>query len=553
VKPVNDQGLIPGGSVDRLSRLFLRTLRESPAGADAPGQQLLVRAGYLRRTAPGFYSWLPLGLRVVRKLERIIREEITRLGGQEVVLPGLPGRPQGELVAQLVKDVGSSYKSLPLILFQFRTGLREEARARGGIVEGRECRAMDSYSFDLDQPGLERAYLAHRTACQEMLDRLSLTYRLVSASSGAVDQRASEKFLAPAGSGEDIFVTCPSCGYAATSDAAVFAGPSPEDPHAHPPMEELDTPDTPTIEALARRVGVEPAETLKNVVVKVAGRPALVLVPGDRDADLDRLRTALGGAGVELFTPEDFQAHPELVRGYVGPQQARERGLVVFADRRVAVGTSWVTGANALDTHARNVVSGRDFTVDRYLDVAPVRAGDPCCNCQASLQVEQAIEVGRLVRLGRRYSDAVALDAAGADGKSHRVAMGSYRIGVTGLVAALAEQRHDDAGLCWPVAVAPAHIHVVVAGRSEDLVGPAEQLSSTLATGGWHLLLDDRGVAPGVAFADADLLGVPVQLIVGRALARGRVELKWRPTGERQQVPVARVRDAVAALIGPPI
>jgi prolyl-tRNA synthetase len=240
------------------------------------------------------------------------------------------------------------------------------------------------------------------------------------------------------------------------------------------------------------------------------------------------------------------------VRGYVGPQGASERGVAVYADRRIVVGTSWVTGANALDTHARNVVNGRDFTVDRYLDVAPVRAGDPCLHCHASLHVEKAIEVGRLVRLGRRYSDAVALDAAGADGKSHRVVMGSYRIGVTRLLAALAEETHDAAGLCWPAAVAPAHIHVVVAGRSEDLVGPAAQLSSTLATRGWHLLLDDRGVAPGVAFADADLLGVPVQLIVGRALARGRVELKWRPTGERREVPVTEAPEAVAALIGPP-
>jgi prolyl-tRNA synthetase len=485
-------------------------------------------------------------------MERIIREEMARLGGQEVVLPALPGRPQDELIAQLVKDVGSSYKTLPLILFQFRTGLREEARSRGGITGGREFLAMDSYSFDLDQPGLERAYLAHRTGCQEMLDRLSLNYRLVSASSGGVDQPGSEKFLAPTPNGEDIFVVCPSCGYAATSDGAVVAGPSPADPRTHPPLEELDTPDTPTIETLAGRLGVEPAQTLKNVVVKVEGRTALVLVPGDRDADLDRLRTALGGAAVELFTPEDFQAHPDLVRGYVGPQGASERGVAVYADRRIAVGTSWVTGANALDTHARNVVNGRDFTVDRYIDVAPVRVGDPCLNCQASLLVEKAIEVARLVRLGRRSSDAVALDATGADGKSHRLTMGSYCIGVNRLLAALAEQTHDDAGLRWPAAVAPAHIHVVVAGRSEDLLGPAEQLSSTLAARGWHLLLDDRGAAPGVAFADADLLGVPVQLIVGRALARGRVELKWRPTGERREVPLTEAPEAVAALIGAP-
>ncbi len=552
VKLVSDEGLIPEGSVVRLSRLFLRTLRETPAESDAPGHQLLIRAGYLRRTAPGIYAWLPLGARVVRAMERIVRDEMARIGGQEVDLPRLPGRPEGEIIAHLVKDVGTTYKTLPVILFQFQTGLREEGRPRAGIAGGRDSRVMDSYSFDLDQPGLEASYLAHRTACQKMLDRSSVNYRLVSASSGGFDQTASEKLVAPAPSGQDTFVACPSCGYAASIDAAVVAGPSPADPLIHPPMEALDTPDTPTIETLASRLGVEPGRTLKNVVVKVEGRTVLVLVPGDRDADLDRLTTALGGTAVELFTPEDFLAHPDLVRGYVGPQGATGRGVAVYADRRVAAGTSWVTGANALDTHARNVVNGRDFTVDRYIDVASVRAGDPCGNCREPLQVERAIEVGRVVRLGRKYTDAVALDAPGAGGKSHRVTMGCYRIGVTQLLAALAEQTHDDAGLCWPAEVAPAHVHVVVAGRSEGLIAPAEELSSTLATRGWRLLLDDRGVAPGVAFADADLLGVPVQLIVGRALARGRVELKWRKTGERQEVPVTQVPDAVAALIDAP-
>jgi prolyl-tRNA synthetase len=551
VKLVSDEGLIPEGSIVRLSRLFLRTLRQTPAESDAPGHQLLIRAGYLRRTAPGFYSWLPLGVRVVRAMERIVREEMARIGGQEVDLPRLPGRPEGEIVAHLVKDVSTTYKTLPLILFQFQTRMREEGRPRAGIADGRDSRVMDSYSFDLDQPGLEESYLAHRTACQKMLDRLGLKYRLVSASSGRSDQTASEKFVAPAPSGQDTFVACARCGYAATTDAAVIASPAPADPLTHP-MEALDTPDTPTIETLASRLGLRPAQTLKNVVVKVGGQPVLVLVPGDRDADLDRLRTALGGTAVELFTPEDFSAHPDLVRGYVGPQGASGRGVAVYADRRVAVGTSWVTGANALDTHARNVVNGRDFTVDRYIDVASVRAGDPCGNCREPLPVERAIEVGRVVRLGRKYTDAVALDAPAADGKPRRVTMGCCHLGVTQLLAALAEQTHDETGLCWPAEVAPAHVHVVTAGKSEDLIAPAEELSSTLATRGWRVLLDDRGVAPGVAFADADLLGVPVQLIVGRSLARGRVELKWRQTGEREEVPLTQIPYAVASLIDAP-
>jgi len=583
VKLVSDEGLIPEGHVLRLSRLFFQTFRQTPAEAEVPSHQLLIRAAYIRRAAPGIYSWLPLGLRVLRNVERIVREEMVLIGGQEVLLPALLPRrayePTGrwteygdllfrlqdrrgdeyvlgptheEMFAQLVKDVSSSYKDLPLILFQIQTKYRDETRPRGGILRGREFVMKDSYSFDLDEQGLEASYLAHRAAYQAIFGRLGLTYRIVSAVSGPMGGAASEEFLAPAGVGEDTSVICPECGYAANTEAALVASPAPTDPHAHPPLEEMPTPDTPTIETLASRLGVKPAETLKNVVVKVRGQPVLVLVPGDRDADLDRLRTALGGAAVDLFTREDFDAHSYLVRGYVGPQGASERGIAVYADRRVGVGTSWVTGANALDTHARNVVNGRDFTVDRYVDVAPVEAGDPCPDCRLPVVVERAIEVGHIFQLGRKYSDAFGLDVLDARGKPRRVTMGSYGIGVSRVVAALAEQTHDEAGLCWPSEVAPAQVHVVVAGRSENHTTAADELSSTLATRGWRVLLDDRGVAPGVAFADADLLGVPVQLIVGRALPRGRVELKWRRTGERQEVLLTQVPDKVAALIGVP-
>ena len=571
------------GSVLRLSQLFFRTLRENPAEADVPSHQLLVRAGYVRRAAPGIYTWLPLGVRIVRNVERVIREEMGRIGGQEVLLPALLPRrayePTGrwsdygdllfrlkdrrgdeyvlgptheEAFAELVKEVGSSYKDFPLILFQIQTKYRDEARPRGGILRGREFVMKDSSSFDLDDAGLQASYLAHRAAYQAIFERLGLNHRIVSAVSGAMGGSTSEEFLAPAGVGEDTFAACPACLYAANVEAVAAASPPPRDPHAQPSLEELPTPDTPTIETLATRLGVKPADTLKNVVVKVDGRPVLVLVPGDRDADLDRLRTALGSADVALFTAEDFDAHPDLVRGYVGPQGASERGVAVYADRRIGVGTSWVTGANALDTHARNVVNGRDFTVDRYIDVASVQAGDPCPNCGTPLSLERAIEVGHIFQLGRKYSDAFGLDTVGADGKPRRITVGSYGIGVSRAVAALAEQTHDDAGLCWPAEVAPAQIHAVIVDRGTGLHPAAEQLVSTLAAKGWHLLLDDRALSPGVAFADADLLGMPVQLIAGRAFAQGRVELKSRRSGERQQVLVSEAADAVAEMIGRP-
>lgn len=564
------------GSILRLSQLFLRTLRESPADADVPSHQLLVRAGYIRRAAPGIYTWLPLGLEVLRNVERVVREEMRAIGGQEVLFPALlPREPyqvtgrwdeygdllfrlkdrrgseyllgptHEEMFTQLVKDIYASYKDFPVTLFQIQTKYRDEARPRGGILRGREFVMKDSYSFDLDDDGLQASYQAHRAAYQAIFGRLGLDYRIVSAMSGAMGGSASEEFLAPSPVGEDTFVSCPACGYAANVEAVSVAEPEAQDPAAHPPLEKIPTPDTPTIEALAARLGVAPAETLKCLVVKAGGEPVLVLVPGDREADMDRLTATLAPAPVELFTPEDFAAHPELARGYVGPQDAAGRGLMVYADRRIAIGSVWVTGANAIGIHARHVVNGRDFTVDRYLDVAEVRAGDPCPICGTSVELEPAIEIGHIFQLGRKYANAFTLDAVGQDGRPVRVTMGSYGIGVTRAVAALAEQTHDDSGLCWPAEVAPADVHVVAVGKGEEIHTAADDLSVRLASARWRVLLDDRRLAPGVAFADADLIGVPVHVVIGKALADGQVEIKRRPTGERYLVPVAAAVEAV--------
>jgi prolyl-tRNA synthetase len=565
------------GSITRMSQLFLRTLRESPTDADVPSHQLLVRAGYIRRAAPGIYTWLPLGLEVLRNVERVVREEMRAIGGQEVLFPALlPREPyqvtgrweeygdllfrlkdrrgseyllgptHEEMFTQLVKDLYSSYKDFPLTLFQIQTKYRDEARPRGGILRGREFVMKDSYSFDLDDEGLEASYLAHRKAYQAIFRRLGLDFRIVSAVSGAMGGSASEEFLAPSPVGEDTFVSCPSCGYAANVEAVTVAAPEPQDPAAHPPLEELATPNTPTIERLADRLGVAPAQTLKCLVVKADGEPILVLVPGDREADMDRLAGQLAPAKVELFTPEDFEDHPQLAKGYVGPQGAAGRGLTVYADRRVAVGSAWVTGANAVDTHARFVVNGRDFTVERYLDVATVHSGDPCPRCGEPLALEQAIEIGHIFQLGRKYADAFTLDAAGQDGKPVRITMGSYGIGVTRAVAAVAEQTHDEFGLCWPHEIAPADVHVVAVGKGDEVLTVAEELSGRLAAAGWRVLLDDRRVAPGVAFADADLLGVGIHIVVGKALAGGQVEIKRRQTGDRHLVALTGAVEAVS-------
>ncbi|MFJ1868514.1 proline--tRNA ligase [Streptomyces sp. NPDC088097] len=551
--------------VQRMSRLMAKTLREDPADAETLSHRLLVRAGYVRRSSAGVWSWLPLGKRVLDNVSRVVREEMDAIGAQEVLLPALlPKEPYevsgrwteyGDLLFRLkdrkgadyllgptheevftlvVKDQCTSYKDLPVMLYQIQTKYRDEARPRSGVLRGREFQMKDSYSFDVSDEGLAESYRLHRAAYVRIFERLGLDHRIVSAVSGAMGGSASEEFLAPAAAGEDTFVDCPSCDYAANTEAVTFA----LTPVAgeHPPVEELDTPDTPTIESLAALLDVPASATLKNLLVKVDGEITAVGVPGDREVDLGKLGEHLAPAVVELVTAEDFADRPDLVRGYVGPQGLDK--VTYIADPRVAPGTSWVTGANRPDTHARNVVCGRDFEVDRHLDVVVVRPGDPCPNCGAGLRLDRAIEIGHIFQLGRKYADAFGLDVLGREGKPVRVTMGSYGIGVSRAVAALAEQSADERGLCWPAAVAPADVHVVAAGKAVPLA-LAERAAGALAEAGRRVLLDDRpGLSPGVKLTDAELIGVPWILVAGRRSADGIVELQHRATGAREELPL---------------
>ncbi len=565
----------------RMSTLFLRTLRDNPADADVPSHALLVRAGLVRRVAAGIYSWLPLGYQVYRNVERVVREEMDRIGAQEVHFPAvLPREPyeatnrwteygdgvfrlkdrrgadymlgptHEEFFTQMVKGEYSSYKDLPVILYQIQTKYRDEARPRAGLLRGREFVMKDSYSFDIDDAGLQKSYDLHRLAYQRTFDRLGLTYRIVSAVSGAMGGSASEEFLAISDVGEDTFVACTSCDYAANVEAVRIAPPTVSEVD-HPPLEELDTPDTPTIETLAAFLGVPASATLKNLLVKVVqvdGSTEIVGigVPGDREVDVRRLAAAMEPATVEMVEAADFVGRPDLVRGYVGPQG---RAFKYYADPRVAPGTAWVTGANKVDKHARNVVAGRDFEVDGYLDVAEVRDGDPCPRCGSGLVNDRAIEVGHIFQLGRKYADAFSLDVLGRDGKPARVTMGSYGIGVSRAVAAIAEQHHDDAGLLWPREIAPADVHIVATGKG-DQISAALTLTEELEAAGIRVIVDDRaGVSPGVKFTDAELLGVPTILVVGRGLADGVVEVKDRATGERTDIKLADAVPHLTALI----
>ncbi|MBV1940669.1 proline--tRNA ligase [Streptomyces sp. BV286] len=559
--------------VQRMSRLMVKTLRDDPADAEVLSHKLLVRAGYVRRTAAGLWSWLPLGKKVLANVERVVREEMDAIGAQEVTLPALlPKEPyeatgrweeygpelfrlndrkggdyllgptHEEIFTLLVKDQCTSYKDLPVILYQIQNKYRDEARPRAGILRGREFLMKDSYSFDTEDEGLAQSYALHREAYQKIFARLGLDYRICAATAGAMGGSKSEEFLAPAAAGEDTFADCPHCDYAANTEAITYAL-QPVDGSAVPALEEIPTPDTPTIETLAAYLEVAASATLKNLLVKVDGEIVAIGVPGDREVDMDKVEAHFAPAAVELVTAEDFTGRDDLVRGYVGPQGLEK--VRYLADPRVAPGTAWITGANKDGVHAKNVVAGRDFEVDTYVDAVVVREGDPCPSCGTGLKLDRAIEIGHIFQLGRKYADALQLDVLGKQGKPVRVTMGSYGIGVSRAVAALAEQHADEQGLVWPAEIAPADVHVVAAGKALQ-TELALDVSEKLGAAGVRVLVDDRaGVSPGVKFTDAELIGVPKILVAGRRSADGVLELKDRRTGEREEL---TVDEAIARL-----
>jgi prolyl-tRNA synthetase len=570
-----------------MSTLFLRTLRDDPADAEVASHRLLVRAGYIRRIGAGIYSWLPLGVITLRNIERVIREEMDKAGFQEVHFPSLlPREPyeatnrweeygpslfrlqdrkgadyllgptHEEMFTLMVKGEYSSYKDLPLSIYQIQTKFRDEARPRSGIIRGREFVMKDSYSFDLDDAGLDISYQKHRDAYVQTFDRLGLKYNIVKAVSGAMGGSKSEEFLAPCTTGEDTYVLCPSCGFAANVEAMVTKV-DPVDASATPALEELDTPNTPTIDSLVQVLnerfggGFTGASTLKNVMLIADGKAISVLVPGDREVDLKRFQENLGGIHeLRTFEDADFAKVPNLVKGYIGPQNAQALGITVYADPRIAPGTSWVTGANKRDRHARNVVNGRDFTPDAYVEAAEVRAGDACPECATEVIIDRAIEIGHIFQLGRKYAEALSLTVLDQNGKSQVVTMGSYGIGVTRAVAAIAEQTHDEIGLNWPAELAPAKVHIVATGKEDLPFDTAEKIATELEAAGVSVMLDDRrGTSPGVKFKDAELIGNPVIVVVGKSLEQGNVEVRVRKSGDKQEVALASAVTSISALV----
>ncbi|MGO1727879.1 proline--tRNA ligase [Glutamicibacter bergerei] len=592
----------------KLSTLFLRTLREDPVEAEVDSHKLLVRAGYIRRAAPGIYTWLPLGLKVLARVEAIVREEMNAIGAQEVHFPALlPREPyeqtgrwteygeglfrlkdrkgadyllaptHEEMFTLLVKDLYSSYKDLPAYLYQIQNKYRDEARPRAGLLRGREFIMKDSYSFNIDDEGLDEAYVAHRGAYVRIFERLGLEVVPVFAQAGAMGGSKSEEFLHPTAVGEDTFVRSPG-GYAANVEAVTTVVPEAIDFSDAAAFEVLDTPDTPTIETLVEVANqLRPraegqwtaADTLKNVVVAVidpeGNRHVVVIgIPGDRQVDFKRAEATIGLAleingevAVEAANAEDLAKHPELIAGYIGPGNGLDQqvlgteassGIIYLVDPRVVSGTTWITGANEKGKHVFGLVAERDFSFDGTIESVKVREGDPAPDGSGPLRTERGIEMGHIFQLGRKYAASLDLKVLDKNGKLSVVTMGSYGIGVTRAVAALAEAYHDENGLAWPKQVAPADIHIVVTGKGEELLAAADKLAKEFEAKGMEVIFDDRPkVSAGVKFSDAELIGVPTIVVVGRGLADGVVEVKDRATGERRDVAVTDVVEELTA------
>ena len=584
----------------RLSNLFLRTLREDPNEAEVVSHKLLLRAGYIRRAGAGLYTWLPLGLAVKAKIEQVVREEMATAGAQEVFFPALlPREPfeatgrwteygdnlfrlqdrkktdyllaptHEEMFTLLVKDLYSSYKDLPVCLYQIQNKYRDEARPRAGLLRGREFVMKDAYSFDITDEGLAKAYQAQRDAYERIFTRLGVEYVIVKADAGAMGGSASEEFLSPSPIGEDTFVRSPG-GYAANVEAVVTVVPAKIAIEGQAPAEVLATPECSNIKRIVawandnrnRADGSEwtAADTLKNNVMALVspeGKRELVVVglPGDREVDVKRAEAAFSPNDIEQANEEDFAKHPELIKGYIGPVKDGQAVLGLngtskiryLLDPRVVEGSAWISGANASEKHVFGLVAGRDFTADGVVDIAEVRVGDEAPDGSGPLELARGIEIGHVFQLGRKYAEALDLKVLDENGKLVTVTMGSYGIGITRMIAVLAEANHDDNGLIWPEAVSPADIYIVAAGKDEAVYEAAEKLAIELEAKGKTVILDDRAkVSPGVKFGDAELIGVPNIVIVGKGLEQGEVDLWDRRSGERRPV---KVESALAELL----
>lgn len=599
----------------RMSNLFVRTMRNDPADEDIDSAKLLVRAGYLKKEAPGIFTWLPLGLRVLNKLENIIREEMATAGAQEVHLPALlPKEPyevthrweeygenifklkdrhgadyllaptHEEMFTLLAKNYYSSYKDLPVVLYQIQTKYRDEARPRAGLIRGREFIMKDAYSFTLDEDGLKQEYVKQRDAYERVYKRVGVKYVIVKSFSGPMGGSASEEFQAPLPIGEDTYALSPA-GNTWNVEALSTPTPEPVDFSSTPAASEVEVGQAKSIDKMvevanaqfAREDGREWAasDILKNVAVtlihpadsehKEAWREVVVVgVPGDREVDTKRLEAAFSPCEVEEASEEDLKKHPELVLGFIGPKalgpQARQAAggadgsdsaVRYFVDAHIARGSAWYTGADKNGVDYVNLVYGRDFEADGVVEALRVREGDMSPDGSGPLSFERGVEIGQVFQLGLKYTNALGFSVLNQNGKTQPVWMGSYGIGVSRTLACIAEFHHDEQGLAWPMSVAPAQVHVVIAGKGDELSAEAEKLVAELSRNGVEVLFDDREkVGAGVKFKDAELIGVPLIAVVGRGFSNdGTIEVRNRHTGESLQVPADQAAETLRKMV----
>ena len=567
----------------RTSELFARTLRDAPADEEAPSARLLIRGAFIRKLMSGVFTLLPLGWRVLRKVEGIVREEMDAKGAQETrmpaILPSEPWKKTGrwqayaaenlmftlrdrhdrelglgptheEVVTPLVDGDYSSYKDLPVNLYHIQWKYRDEARPRSGLIRAREFLMKDAYTFDRDLDGLREAYAKMVDAYKRIFTRCGLEFRVVEADPGLIGGDVNHEFMAPADIGEDLFVYCTNCDYAANVEAATAHWPkAPQVEEELRPMEVVPTPGRATIEAVADLLQVPKHRVLKCLVYKVKDELVAVLLPGDREVSDNKLARLFAPEPVQMLTDADFE-EAGLAKGYVGPQGLD--GVTVIADHSIRGGVNWVAGANEPDAHATGVNLDRDFSVDRWEDLSGVKEGDVCPRChEGTLNVGRSIEVGHTFQLGSRYSEPLEATFLDEDGTERPFMMGCYGIGVSRIVSAVVEQHNDEQGIAWPKAVAPYAVVVIPTNMDQDdVVETAERLYETLGEAGVEVVLDDRDERAGVKFADAELIGYPLALVVGKkGLANGVVEAKFRHSGERREVAVDEAAAAVPGLL----
>jgi prolyl-tRNA synthetase len=564
----------------RLSHLYAPTLRDDPADAEAASHRLLVRAGFIRQLMSGVFSTLPLGMRTMRKIEAIVREEMDASGAQEIRMPILlPSEPwkktgrwqaygpvmfklidrherelglgptQEEAVTPLVAGDIHSYRDLPVNLYQVEWKYRDEFRPRYGLLRVREFLMKDAYSFDRDDEAMHRSYGTMADAYRRIFDRCGIRYVVVEADPGTIGGGTNHEFMAEADIGEDLYVVCPNGDYLADIEAATPKAPEPLRPAELEPLTEVNTPGAATIAAVTGQLGVPAARTLKCILFRAGDTVIAALAPGDREIDQVKLERRFFPATVVPFEDADFTTNG-YAKGFVGPQGLDE-GVVVLADEAVRGGADWITGANAPDRHVTGANTPRDFRVDDYLDLVQIREGDPCPIDGAPLRIERSIVVGHIYELGTRYSEPLEARFVDEDGSEQYFRMGCYGLGIGRTMAAAVEQFHDDAGIALPKVLAPFEVVIVIANRDDErVVSHAERVYRELTDGGVEAVLDDREETAGVKFADADLIGYPVQVVIGkRGVEAGTADLKLRATGERAQAPLAEAAPAAMDLL----